>query len=343
MSYRETWATISHEALHHNYTEIKKASDKELFAVLKANAYGHGDVEVARSLEAVGCKVFCVSSLDEAIKLFNQGIRTDILIFSYVNPQHIVAANATQFIYTVPDQKWIDTVDALGLTLRLHLEVNMGMNRYGFKDPEQIQVVAKNHQLEGIYMHFQKPENTALTTTQLAGFKTIVDSLETQPTWVHVGNFALSLVADLPWINAMRVGIGLYGYRDDMDTLKPVLSLYSKVTYLEWMQAGETIGYDYTHTVDAPGYYGTMPIGYADGFDMAQATLPVMINKKPYSIVGKICMDQTMLALDETIALHDTIELIGENRTLRDIAKATNRSLYVCLTDLKERIHRIHI
>lgn len=343
MGYRETWAVVDREALHHNYTAIKETSQKEIFAVLKANAYGHGDVEIARYLESFGCHMFCVSSLDEAIKLTNQGIKTDILIFSYVNPHDILSAHATQYVYTVPDKKWMDEVDTLGLNLRLHLEVNVGMNRYGFKDGALIQEVSMKHRLEGIYMHFQKPENTTIATNQLAAFKKIVDDLATRPKWVHVGNAAVSLVSDLAWINGMRVGLGLYGYRDDVKNLKPVLSLYSKVTYLEYMIENETIGYDYTYTVEKSGYYGTMPIGYADGFDMGQAQLPVFINKKPYAIVGKICMDQTMLELDASCAVHDTIELIGANRSLHEISAATGRSLYVCLTDLKERIQRIYI
>lgn len=192
-------------------------------------------------------------------------------------------------------------------------------------------------------MHFQRPEVSDLAHKQLAQFRSIVESLKYKPQWVHVGNASVELVKNESWINGVRVGLGLYGYRDDVDNLVPVLSLYTKLTHLQFLNAQETIGYEYSYTVEKAGMYGTMPIGYADGFDMANSNLPVYINNTPYSIVGKICMDQTMIALDNSVKFYDVIELIGINRNLESISSITGKSLYWLLTDIKERIERVYI
>ncbi len=343
MGTRETWAEISIEALTNNYKQLRLSYNKEVFPVLKANAYGHGDIEVGKYLEDHDSKLFCVSSLDEAIHLKENGITRDILIFSYVSPSMIIEKNGFDFIYTVANTQWIDEVESLNLKLRLHLEVNVGMNRYGIKTLDEVINISNKHKLEGIYMHFQRPEVSDLAQDQLREFRRIVDSLETKPQWVHVGNASVDLVSRENWINGVRVGLGLYGYRDDVENLIPVLSLYSRVTHLQKLYEKETIGYEYSYTVEKSGMFGTMPIGYADGFDMANSTLPLFIKNKAYSIVGKVCMDQTMLALDDSVEFYDVIELIGSNRSLKAISNVTGKSLYWLLTDIKERIERVYI
>lgn len=343
MGTRETWAEISLDSLKHNYQHLKKSSNKEIFPVLKANAYGHGDINVGLYLQSLNVEIFCVSSLDEAIHLEKNGISTDIMIFSYVSPSRIKETKSYNFIYTVANKQWIQEVEDLGLSLRMHLEVNVGMNRYGFKTLDEISRVSKNHNLEGIYMHFQRAEDTDTSRQQISKFKYIVDSLNTKPKWVHVGNASFELIKDLEWINGARLGLGLYGYRDDVQGLRPVMSIYSRITHLEHLLPGETVGYEYSYEVKEQAYYGTMPIGYADGFDMNNSKLPVIIGGKPFNIVGKICMDQTMLKLDESVKFYDVVELLGTHRTLEEISKVCQKSLYYLLTDIKERIDRIYV
>lgn len=339
MMFRETWAEIDLSALKHNYNRIKNATGVSIFPVVKANAYGHGDIEVSKFLETLDAPLLCVSSIHEAIHLQNNGITTDILIFSYVNPEVILETKSFNFIYTVPNVQWIERVESLGLSLRLHLEYNGGMNRYGIHDLITIQEIGRKHTLEGVYMHFQKAENTLKTKNQLEGFKSIIDNLAQIPQWIHVGNASLEIFKQNPWINGFRVGLGLYGYRDDMD-LTPVLSLYTKVTHIDYLLTNETVGYDYDYHVQDAGYYGTIPIGYADGFVRKNRNLPVWINEKPYTIVGKICMDQTMVQLDDSVDFLDSVELIGKHRTLSSLVDATGFSAYEILTGLSERIKR---
>lgn len=343
MGTRETWAEVSLDNLKHNYLEIKRSSNKEIFPVLKANAYGHGDIKVGHFLQSLDVKIFCVSSLDEAMHLEANGITTDIMIFSYVSPLKIKETQSFNYIYTVANQQWIQEVEELGLSLRMHLEVNVGMNRYGFKTLDVINQVSKNHRLDGIYMHFQRPEVSETSVKQLSKFKEILDSLDCKPQWVHVGNASFELIKDKAWINGARLGLGLYGYREDVPDLKPVMSLFTRITHLDYLLSGETVGYEYSYEVQEAAYYGTIPIGYADGFDMSNSKLPLYINGEPFNIVGKICMDQTMLKLDDGVKFYDVVEILGPHRTLKDISTACQKSLYCLLTDVKERIDRVYV
>lgn len=342
MALRETWAEISLDAITNNYHVMTSLTQTAVFPVVKANAYGHGDVAVSKHFETLNAPFLCVSSLFEALHLKENGIKSDILIFSYVNPDIIALHLDDQFIYTVPNMEWINHVQRLGLRLRLHVEVNVGMNRYGIRHKDDLITIARNNNIEGIYTHFQRAEDTDTTRKQFERFKELVMSLPSTPHWVHVGNAHLNLIRENTWINGFRSGLALYGYREDTPELIPALELYTKVTHRDNLKTGETIGYEYDFVVKNDGVFGTIPIGYADGFDMMNNQIPVFINDKPYDIVGKICMDQAMVHLDETVKFYDTVELIGPNRKLQNLSKLTGVSLYKLMTDLKERIHRIY-
>lgn len=341
MGTRETWAEVDLNALKYNYDSLINKTGVSLFPVVKANAYGHGDVEVSKYLETLDVPLLCVSSLDEAIHLKESGITSDILIFSYVNPSLINQTKSFDFLYTIPNKAWVEEVLSLNMDLKLHLEYNAGMNRYGLSDLNEILEISDKIRLEGLYMHFQKPEVSVVTQGQLDQFKNVLDALKIKPKWVHVGNAALEIINENKWINAFRVGLGLYGYRDDYTDLLPVLSLYTRITHRELLDVGESIGYNYNYTVKEAGYFGTIPIGYADGFDMMNYKCPVYIHDLPYQIVGNICMDQTMIKIDKEIEFYDIVELLGKNRKLNYVSSSTKISKYVILTTLGTRVNRI--
>lgn len=343
MGFRETWAEIDLDKLERNYKRIQAYTNTEVFGVVKANAYGHGDIVIARELEALGTPFLCVSSFDEALRLQEAGITQDILIFSYVSAAVIQKHHHPQFVYTVPSEAWYASIQALNMQLRLHIEVNTGMNRYGIKDAAIIRDIVANHEVEGIYMHFQSPENLEIGRRQLQTFETIVASLEKTVKWIHVGNAPTALIADKAWINGSRLGIALYGYRVDMPDLEPILTLNASVTHLDYIQAGETVGYDYTYTASVDEMFATMPIGYADGFDVRNHSVPVSINNHTYPIIGKVCMDQTMIRVDESVKFGDTIQLLGPNRTAKMIHEATGIMPYIQLSTLSDRIERRYL
>lgn len=343
MDGRETIATINLDNLSHNIKEIQTVTGKSLFGVVKANAYGHGDVECSRIMIREKLPFICVSSIDEAQHLTRKGIKHDILIFSYVDPTVIAQIDCDQYIYTIPSLAWFQQMQAYDLKVRLHLEINAGMNRIGVKDEREIQaILSSDYKIEGIYTHFPSPENLEKGRIQLKHFEEIVKRSQHTFEWVHVGNAPVSLIQESTVINGFRMGLAIYGYRVDIPTLKPVLSLNSKVLHIDSVEPGETIGYDYTYSVESKERFGTMPIGYADCFDVRNVTVPVFINGKAYPIVGKICMDQTMIHIDETVKLGDDVEIIGPHRTCEVIESITGISKYIQLSTLSNRITRVY-
>lgn len=341
MDGRETIATINLDNLSYNINKIQEVTGKSLFGVVKANAYGHGDVECSRIMIEENLPFICVSSIDEAQRLVHKGINYDILIFSYVDPKIIAEQGKEHFIYTIPSIQWFREVTALNLNLRMHLEINVGMNRIGIKNDKEIEeILSSDVPLEGIYTHLPSPENLEKGKEQLTRFENIINASERNFKWIHVGNAPVSLIKDNTLINGFRMGLAVYGYRVDIPSLKPVLSLHSKICHIDRVNPGESIGYDYTYLVEKKEYFGTMPIGYADCIDVRNNLVPVYIKGKPYSIVGKICMDQTMIRIDESVYLGDEVELIGPHRTCVEIESITGISKYIQLSTLSERITR---
>ncbi len=342
MSTRETKAYIHLEHLKHNLEYYQKMSQKEVFAVIKANAYGHGDVNVAKYLEKQGVNLFCVSSLDEALHLKEAGVTKDILIFSYVNPHAILKYNDPQFIFTIVSKAWFDEILSLDLKPRMHLKVNTGMNRVGVKNKEDIQDILNKSPvpIEGIYTHYSSSDSDAQETQrQDTLFTSLILDLNYPFKWIHASNTHGVHLKNQAY-NAVRVGIGLYGYEKNVTVLKPVLTLSTQIIHIEQLHKGESVGYNQTYTLEKDSKIATLPIGYADGFDVRNRH--VFIHGKEYPIVGKICMDQTMVLIDDSISLLDDVEIISKSRDFDRIEKETGIMPYIIMTSLSPRVTRIY-
>lgn len=340
---RDTQAIIDLEILKDNYQVLQKRSGAHVFPVVKANAYGHGMIEIAHFFAAMKVPFVCVSSLDEALILDDAGCHHDILIFSHVGIDDIRQYHRASFVYTVPSYAWFQQVQKIDTKLRLHLEINTGMNRYGIKGSVDAYDFNTHHTIEGVYTHFSSLQMNDLSFLQLDRFKMFVDGLKDKPKWIHVGNCSVELIAQNQWINAARFGLGLYGYRDDVQGLNPVLNLVSSVNHVDELYQGEYLGYNQSYQASVDMRFATVPIGYGDGFDMRNYLLPLIINGNQVPIIGNICMDQVMVAVEPTVQLYDPVEIIGPDRTLSDISKATGISMYVILTSLNQRIKRVYI
>lgn len=342
MSTRETQALVSLENLKHNLNYYQNKTNCEVFAVVKANAYGHGDVAVAKYLEKQGVNVFCVSSLDEARHLKSSGITKDILIFSYVNPKEIDKYQDSQFIFTIVSKAWFNEIEALGLNIRMHLKINTGMNRVGVKKEEDISYILNNstNQIEGVYTHFSSSDSDATETQrQVNLFIKLIEKQNYQFKWIHASNTHGSDTVKTPF-NAIRLGIGLYGYEKNNSHLKPVLNVSTKIIHVETIEKDETVGYNQTYKAKEALKFATLPIGYADGFDVRNKT--VMIHGESYPIIGKICMDQCMIQVDDSIKILDSVAILSEDRTYDDIEKETGIMPYIIMTTLSPRVTRIY-
>lgn len=339
---RDTKAVIQLQALNHNFQTLKNLSDAQVFPVVKANAYGHGMLEIARAFQRLGAPLVCVSSLEEAYELVESGFDSDIMIFSYVAIEDVTAYHNDQFIYSVPSYEWFEEVQTISQKIRLHIELNTGMNRYGVKWNIKNASWETHHTIEGIYTHFSSIELNDLSFQQIDRLKHFIDNLEFMPKWIHVGNAPAALIRENQWINGVRYGLALYGYRGDIKGLQPVLSISTKINHIDTLKAGESLGYNQSYTARGNEIFATVPIGYGDGFDMRNNACPLVSLGKPFDIIGAICMDQTMIRVDDTSSMKDEIEIIGSVRTLDKISLATGITKYVLLTSLSPRIQRIY-
>lgn len=336
------FAHINLDNLTHNLNIFKSVSKAEVFAVVKANAYGHGDKEVSKLLDKQGVLVLCVSSIEEALNIV-EDVTADILIFGYTDIESIEKYHHPQFIYTAGSLNWINQLESLSTQVRLHIEVNTGMNRFGFKEKVDLQsALDTKHHIEGIYTHFTSSESDErVTLKQVENFKSIVHDLDYNFKYVHAGNTHGAFKND-PLFNAVRIGIGLYGWSVKDIGLKPVMSLYTQVVHVDVLHEGESVGYNQTYTTDKETYFATIPVGYADGFDVRNHGLDVYIENQSYPIIGKVCMDQSMIEVDGHIKVGDVVELIGPNRTVGTISKHLNVIPYIIYTSVGARVKRLY-
>lgn len=337
---RSTVATIDLSALVWNYQHLQEFTEKTIFPVVKANAYGHGILEISKEFDAMDVPFLCVSSIDEALVLYEAGIRSDILIFSYVDTHSIEKYHQKQFVYTATSMAWCEAVERLAFQIRYHIEVNVGMNRYGIKPNDLEEIENTQHCIEGIYTHFSSPLSNDTIDAQIARFETVVKNAKLEYRWVHCGNAPLEVMKACEWIHACRVGLGLYGYRHDVKDLKPVLSLSTRIHHVDHLYAGETVGYEETYTAQEDACFASVPLGYGDGFDLRNSGDGLYVNETSYPIIGKVCMDQTMLLVDDCVKIGDRVEIIGVQRTCYDISQYTQISIYVLLTSISTRVKR---
>lgn len=351
MLYRDTWAQINLDHLVHNYGVIKQYTQKELFCVLKANAYGHGDYQVAKTLQEIGCQYVAVSSVDEAMTLKRNGYKQNILILGYVKSDNIPLLIEEEITMSVTSLLGLLEIKDLVLEgLKVHIKIDTGMNRYGLKNINEINEVfhilkEKKVEIEGIFTHFHSADNKdkAACIRQQKWFYHIVDSLQYDFKWIHTCNSDATLSFKDERSNAVRVGLVLYGVTSIPTTIdvKPVLSLYSKITCIKKVNKNETIGYGASYTCDRDEFIATVPIGYGDGFIRKNQGRFLSIEGRTCQIVGRICMDLCMIRVPKQYVLGSDVEIIGEYTTVEEMAKQLDMIPYEVLCLLNDRIPRV--
>ncbi|NQN87332.1 alanine racemase [Streptococcus suis] len=299
------------------------------FAVVKANAYGHGAVAVARKLSS---KVtgFCVSNLDEALELRRAGIEDPILILGIVPPNFLALAHQLNISVTVASLEWLTQVAKLDLDLAglaVHLKIDTGMGRIGFRSEEELQQALEllddlEFELEGIFTHFATADEVdeRQFQEQLSSFKAYLALLPRLPRWVHASNSATSIWHTDTVFNLVRLGNILYGMNPSGRTLElpfsvePALSLVSEIVHVKQVQAGTVIGYGATYTSPETEWIATVPIGYADGMVRSLQGFHVLVDGKPCEIVGRISMDQITIRLPDYYPIGERVTLIGQDK-----------------------------
>lgn len=309
--------------------------DQKLFAVVKANAYGHGAVRVAQEAVKVGVSGFCVAILDEALELRRAGIIQPILVLGVTPVKYASLAAVNGISLTVPNLKWLQDSEAElsqnHLQLKIHLAVDSGMGRIGFSEDDEF-IAANdfllnnsNFNVEGMFTHFASADSNddSYFLNQVDRFAHFKKLLKLKPRWIHVDNTAASVFNKKVHSDLVRFGIGIYGLNPssnpagpDLKTaikLKPAMSFVSELVQVHTIHKGQGVGYGSTYIADHDEIIGTVPVGYADGFIRKFQGFKIKVGSEYCPIVGRVCMDQLMVKLPCEMAVGTKVILISND------------------------------
>jgi alanine racemase len=360
---QKSFAEIDLKALTHNLEVAKKKTgDGNILAVVKADAYGHGAVEVSKHLIKKGVSFLGVAFTNEAIALRESGIRIPILVFfDRDNINECLEYDLTPVVFDLKTAKKFSSA-AYRLTRRIsiHVKVDTGMGRVGIPCSaamaEIIKIASlKNIKLEGLMSHFSEADlkDKRFADLQLKRFLSLNKDLKKKKTTfkhLHIANSAAVLTMPDAHMNMVRPGIMLYGYAyPGVKGLKPVLSLKSKIVLLKKVPRGTPISYGRTFVTKRKSTIATIPVGYADGYSRKLSNNgAVLINGQRAPIAGRVCMDTIMADVTDItdVSYKSEAVLIGrqgkERITADDIADKTGTIPYEVLTSIGERVKRVY-
>ena len=375
---RRTWAEINLDNVAHNYNIIRQYTDKNamLCCVIKADGYGHGAVQLARVYQKLGADWFCVSNIEEALELRNNGISLPILILGYtpVECAEILARNnIAQSCYNMEYAENLSQyAQQQNVTVTIHLKLDTGMSRIGIlcqnkeRDCHNIDIAEKICRLpnlfpQGVFTHFavsdEGKDGEDFTLQQFDNFMFAIEQLRKRGITFAIRHCANSgAIIDYPQthLDMVRAGIILYGLAPSgklqhNPLLKPVMELKSVVSMVKEIFPECTVSYGRTFKADHVQKVITVPVGYADGFIRKIAKDGyICVNGQKAKILGRICMDQLIADADnlQNVKIGDTVTLFGygENTpTADDIAKWTDTINYEVVCLISKRVARIYL
>ena len=345
------WIEINLDNLENNIKQIKNIipSQTKIMAVVKANAYGHGMIEISKKLNKIGITDFAVATLDEGITLREAGIKGNILILGYTNFNNIDYLLKYNLIQTIVDYEYAKRINQMDLKekLKVHIKINTGMNRIGesYKNIDKLIDIYQMQNLEilGTYSHLcvsdsLKEDDKLFTNKQITNFFETIETL--QNLGYNTGKIHIQAsygILNYPELNCdyVRPGIIMYGvYSDESEktkikvNLKPVLSLKARITSIKEITQGESVSYGRTFKADKNMKIATVGIGYADGYprNLSGKNAKALVNGEYVSIIGRICMDQLLIDVSNLTKIEDgdIVTLIGEEKQIKAEVVAQN-------------------
>ena len=369
---RPTWVEIDLSAIGNNTRRIKclVGPRVQLLVSLKADAYGHGALKVARTVLHNGASMLGVATLSEAIPLREAGIDAPILIFGYVplwQMREAVHLGITVTLYSIESAQVLSRAAlALGKTVKVHLKIDSGMARLGIRAEQSEEIVAlaketlalPNLELEGLYTHFAMADASDQTHVrmQLQRFQQVLQVLEAQglrPPIVHTANSAATLSLPEAHFDMVRPGIAIYGLAPSTEVrlpegFHPALSFKTQVAQVKMVPAGECISYGCTYITERPTRVAVLPVGYADGFRRAPKNWgTVLIHGQEAPIIGRVCMDQCMVDVTHLpqTRIGDEVVLIGRQGmtmlTAEQVAERLGTINYEVVAEILARVPRV--
>ena len=357
MPYLRTHTEIDLLAIRHNAETIKRHTGKQLIAVVKADAYGHGAVRVAEVLRPVA-DMFAVATVDEGIELREAGIRKSILILFSCFPAQvgpIVEFNLTPSISDWEFAAALNEVASETAPTKVHINVNTGMNRSGVCWREALQFLSKLKNLqylevEGLFTYLATADEVDrnFVSVQLKRFSSVLSDKGKK--MVHVANSAATLAVSASHFYAVRPGLSLYGIYPATEKsilLKPALTWKARIGWISTISEGEGVSYGLTYKAPYPIRVAMVQIGYGDGYPRSLSGIgEVLIGGMHRPIIGRVCMDVSVVQLEPTdkVAIGDEVVLIGKQGdaeiTIDEVAQRAGTIPYEILTQIGTRVKR---
>lgn len=373
-SEKRSWLEVDLSQLASNYNACKESLPKEteVMAVIKADAYGHGDARVAQMLSGLGVRMFAVSNIDEAVGLRKAGINGLILILGYSSPKYAETLFNYDLTQTVVSEEYAKALAEKGYRVKCQVAVDTGMNRIGLSsnNPAKVRFLIEQFQgsleITGVLTHLcvadsDKKSDVLFTELQLSRFQEVVDALQDlKLPFIHCFNSAggLRLAKNDKYKRIgkiVRLGIALYGLKPDEDIslpagVKPAITWKSKISQVKRVEAGESISYGRTFVTKETSIIATVTTGYADGYNRLLSNRGfVIIKGRKAPIAGRICMDQTLIDVTgiPDVKMGDTVVLMGDVDGIRydanDMAADLNTIGYEVICDISKRVQRFYI
>ncbi|QDP39150.1 alanine racemase [Radiobacillus deserti] len=364
--YRDTWAEIDLERIEYNIHQLKKRlTNTKIYAVVKANGYGHGDIEVAKRALKAGATGLTVATLDEALKLREAGITAPLLVMGWSRPEDAAIARSHDIALTVYQKGWLEKVkqNQRNRSVKVHIKLDTGMGRLGVRSNEELvelleEIEVGPFELEGVFTHFataDEPDFSYFEKQQerLKEFLGCLQENWSKPVIIHTGNSAASMRFPDKMQHFTRFGVSMYGLypsptvkEEKPIDLQQAFSLHSKLVHVKKLPPGEGVSYGATYVTQEEEWIGTIPIGYADGYIRKLQGSDVLVEGKRMPIVGRICMDQCMIRLDKEYPIGTKVTLIGkqgdEEITIDELANHLETINYEIPCMIGPRVPRIY-
>lgn len=376
---KRTWAEIDLDAAAHNVSVIRERIGQKpmLCCVIKADAYGHGAIRLAREYEALGADWLALSNIEEAMQLRRAGITLPMLVLGYTPPEAaklLAENNISQCAYSSEYCEALsENAVKDGVCVKIHIKVDTGMSRLGFyfqninRDTAAVEEIANACRLpglfpEGIFTHFSVSDGgsdgTMYTMRQFGCFKELVEALDHKGVTFqirHCANSGATLDYSMSHMDMVRAGVILYGMEPSEDVmhpvdLQPVLSLRAVISHIKEIEPGSDISYGRTYTAKEKIRVATIPIGYADGYSRQLSNRGcILVHGVRCPIVGRICMDQCMVDISAVpeAKVGDIVTIIGrdgeEEIRVDELAQLLDTIHYEVVCGISKRVTRVYL
>lgn len=367
---RRTWAEVYLDRLAHNYHALRaRAPQSKFVGLVKANAYGHGAVPVAKKLEELGTDYLAVACLDEALELREAEVKAPIIILGYTPAAYtseLIEHQITQTVYNLELAKeFSDAAMALGKRLRCHLKADTGMSRLGVLCTKETMTAAADEleamyrlpglEVEGLFQHFADADTCPeYSLMQIERYRAILAALEARGCTFQLRHCcAGAATLNYPQVHydMIRPGILLYGYSPDhacdgMIDVRPVMEVKSRIASVKRLPAGTCISYGRTYTLERDSVVAAVPIGYADGLNrLLSNRQEFLLQGKRVRQIGRVCMDMCMIDVTDFtgVKIGDVVTIFGEEGLLQEKADTVGTITYEMMCAVAPRVPRVYM